>query len=362
MMAYDKYMDILNKRAVLGLGADYGQKGVVGTGPFKFKEWVQGDHITIVRNDNYWGTPAYLDAITFRAIPETSTRLIAFKTGDVDFLIDPPLKDVKGMMNDPQVQVKTCDSGDEKVFYLNTSKPPFDNKKVRQAIFYAIDRQAIIDNVYYGFGTKGQGIFPPWHWAFDPQANFYPYDPDKAKQMLAEAGYNDANPLRFEIVTSDVTDHVDMSTLIQAQLAKIGVKVTITQVDKAAHVAKTWPVKGSANPAYQASVYRFKHTNLTTDLSWRIYSSKTPTNLFGYNQPGGYQNPDVEKMMDAAWVITDREKAVQAYRQISQTITDDAPVLVLGWLKIVNVANSNVKGLGCWVRNDWPLQTVWIDK
>lgn len=361
MMAADKYMDILSKEAFDELGADYGLKGVVGTGPFKFKEWVKGDHITLVRNDDYWGNPAYLDEIVFKAIPEESTRLIAFETGEIDLLLDPPLRAIQDLREDPKVQVQMCDSGDEKVFYLNTTKPPFDDKNVRQAIFYAIDRQAVMDAIYYGLAPKGQGIFPAWHWAYDPQADFYPYDPEKAKQMLAEAGFTADNPLNLEIVTTEATEYLDTAVLLQDQLAKVGVKATVSYMDKAAWVAKTWPKDGTANPAFEASVYRLKFGNPTTDFSWRIYHSQTSLNLFGYNQPGGYQDQNMDQMLDDAWVITDRDQAIKAYQDISSQITDDALLLVLGWLKNVNVAGDYVGGLGCWVRDDWPMQGIWLD-
>lgn len=363
MMSADKYMDILSKEAFEELGEDYGQKGAVGTGPFKFKEWVKGDHITLVRNEDYWGEPAYLDAIVYKAIPEVSTRIISFLTGETDLLLHPSWKDIKDLAKDPKAQVVQCDSGTELAFWVNTSRPPFDDKKVRQAIFYAIDRQAVMDTVYYGWGVKGQGIFPPWHWAWDPDADFYPYDPEKAKAMLAEAGYTEDNPLEFELIPGAATEYVDISTVIQAQLAQIGVKVIVTPLEAATWTSRTFSLEvGKPNPGYQAAVYRLRFTVPTTDFSWRMYHSQTALNMFGYNQPGGYQHPEVNKMLDDAWVITDREEAIKAYQEISELITDDALLLLLGWLKNVNLAQDYVKGLGCWIRDDWPMQEIWLDK
>lgn len=362
MMAADKYMDIVSQEAFEELGDDYGLTGAVGTGPYKFAEWDKGEHITIVRNEDYWGDPPYLDEIVYKAIPEESTRTIAFETGEVDVLLDPPLRQVEGWDENPKYHVVSCPSGDEKVFYVNTTQPPFDDKTVRQAIFYGIDRQAIMDAIYYGYARAGQGIFPSWHWAYDPDANFYPYDPDRARELLAEAGYDESNPLQFEIVTTEATEYLDTAVLIQAQLAEIGVQATVSYMDKAAWVAKTWPTEGTANPGFQASVYRLKFGVPTTDFSWRIYHSQTALNLFGYNQPGGYENPETDQMLDDAWVITDRDEAIEAYREISETITDDALLLVLGWLDNINVGHSNVGGLSCWVRDDWPMHSVWVNR
>jgi len=366
LMASDKYMDIMSREAVEELGDDYGLEGMVavGTGPFKVKEWVKGDHITIARNEDYWGEPPYLDEIVYKAIPEESTRLISFLTGETDLMLEPPLKDIEELTKDPKVRVESCDSGDKKMFFVNTTKPPFDDKKVRQAIFYAIDRQAVMDVVYYGWAPKGQGIFPPWHYAWDPQDDWYPYDPDKAKEMLAEAGYTEDNPLEFEIVTTSATEYVDISTVIQAQLAEIGVNVTVNSMDKPAWTAKTWP-KGdprTANPGFEASVYRLKYVAATTNYSWRSHHSGGALDLFGYNQPGGYQHPEVEELLDKARHEPSQEERIKLNREISDLITDDAVSLALGWLKNVNVMHDYVKGTGCWIRDDWPLKDIWLDK
>ena len=362
LMAADKYMDILSEEAFAELGEEYGLEGAVGTGPFKFEEWERGSHIKLVRNEDYWGEPAYLDEIIYRAIPEETTRSINIMTGETDLLLHPSFKDVASMVDDPNFKVQMCDSGTMIPFFLNTTQPPFDDKTVRQAIFYGIDRQAIMDSVYHGWVAKGQGIFPPWHWAYDPEADFYPYDPDMARQLLAEAGYTEDNPLEFTITSTNATEYIDIATLIQAQLAEVGVNVVVDSMDAAAWTAKTWPVEGAANPGYQAAIFRFRFSNPTTDFSWRIYHSQTALNLFGYNQPGGYQRPEMDSMLDDAWVITDREEAIEAYQEISSTITDDALLLVLGWLKTVNIAQPYVEGLGCWVREDTPMQGLWLNQ
>ncbi len=364
LMAYDKYQDVLSREAVEELGDDYGLTGAVGTGPFKFKEWVKGDHITLVRNEDYWGEPSYLDEIVYKAIPEESTRILSFLTGETDLMLDPPLKDVAALDEDPKVRVESCDSGDKKWFFVNTTKPPFDDKKVRQAVFYAIDRQAVMDAVYYGWAPKGQGIFPPGHYGWDPQDDWYPYDPDKAKEMLAEAGYTEANPFEFEISTTSATEYVDIATVIQAQLAEIGVNVTVDSMDKPAWTAKTWP-KGdprTANPGFEAAVYRLKYVNATTNMSWRTHHSKGALNSFGYNQPGGYQHPEVDELLDEARHTPGQEERTKLNMEISDLIMDDAVSMTIGWLRNVNAMHDYVKGTGCWTRDDWPLKDVWLDK
>ncbi len=366
MMAHDRFLDILSSEAMGEWGDDYGLKACVGTGPFMFKEWVKGERLVLVRNPDYWGAgdegQPYLDEIVYKAIPEESSRVLAFLTGEIDVMFDAPDRDIAGLQETDGVRVDAVDGGDDKNLCFNTTQPPFNNKKVRQAVCYGIDREEVMNTVYYGWASKGQGIFPPWHWAYDPDADFYPYDPDKAREMLAEEGYTASNPFKFEIVTTNASDHVDMSTLIQSQLAEMGVDVTVTALDKAAWAARAWIVEGAANPNYQASVYRYKMGVPTTDYGWRLYSSGSSVNQHGYNKPGGQQNPEVDRLLDQAWVTADREEATRLYREINRMITDDAPLLVLGWKQNVNVSYEYVKGLGIAVLDYFPLKGVWLDK
>lgn len=360
IMAYDKYQDIMSRAAEEKWGRDYGQKAAVGTGPFKFKEWVKGDRLVLVRNENYWGPRACLDQIVFKAIPEDTTRLLAFRTGKVDVLYDPPLSEIAKLSDRRVYNIQAVDSGDLKLMYFNTTRPPFTNKQVRQALYYAIDRKAIADTVYYGWATVAQGIFPPWHWAYDPKENFFPYNPARAHELLQVAGYNPSNPLKFEIITTNASDLVDTATLIQNQLQQVGIQASVISMDKSAHVARTWPVGGTANPAFQASVYRFKFHYSTSDYAWRVYSSRTALNLFGYNQAGGAQNQEVDRMLDEAQQTVDRPKATVLYRRLSKLITDDAPVIRLVWQKNVNVSLTYVRNLGITVLNFMPLRDVWL--
>lgn len=360
LMAGDKYMRILQREVEAENPQEFGMSVVVGTGPFKLKEWIPGDHLTLERFDGYWGEPAYVDEIVYRAIPEEATRMNSLKAGEIDILLAPALKDLGELESDEKFKVLAADGGNMKRLALNTTRDPFADKRVRQAIAYAVDRQEIVDGIYYGYATVGQGILPPWNPANDPDQTFYPYDPDKATQLLSEAGYGDGNQLEFEIITTDATEYVDLSTLISAQLERVGIKTSILPLDKAAFTERTFSVDGSANPQFQSYAYRLIFGFPTTDYGWRTYHPSSALNAYGYCQPGGAQNDEVPALLDQSTSTTDIEAQKELYHRISELILDDMPALTIAWQKNVLVSRAAVMDLGITLIHNMPLRQVWL--
>jgi peptide/nickel transport system substrate-binding protein len=357
LLAGDKYMRILQKDAEAENPDEFGISVVIGTGPFKLKEWIVGDHLTLERFDGYWGEPAYLDEIVYRSIPEESTRMNSFESGDIDVLLAPALKDLADLEQDADYKVLSADGGNMKRLAFNTTLAPFNDKRVRQAIAYAVDRQEIVDAIYYGYAAVGQGILPPWNAANDPNQTFYPYDPDKATQLLSEAGVGD---LEFEIVTSDATEYVDLATLISAQLERVGVRASILPLDKTAFTDRTFTKDGTANPGFQAYAYRLIFGFPTTDYGWRTYHPDSALNAYGYCQPGGEQDDQVPGLLDQSTSTTDPEAQKQLYSQISELIMDDMPALTIAWQKNLLVTRANVMDLGITVIHNMPFKQVWL--
>lgn len=339
----------------------YDESLPVGTGPFRFKEWVVGDHLTLERNDDYWDEAAFVDEVVYRAIPEEATRMNALQAGEIDILLVPALKDLESLSENPNFDVLAAEGGNRKYLGFNTTKEPFTDKKVRQAISYAIDRQEIVDGIYYGYATVAQGILPPWSEASNSDQTFYPYDPEKAQELLAEAGY-DGEELEFEIVTTNATEYVDLSTLIASQLERVGITASILPLDKSAFTERTFQQDGSANPGYQASVYRLIFGYSLTDYGWRIYHPDSVLNGYGYNQPGGAQNEAVLPLLDETTQTLEAEKQRELYSKVSELILDDAPDVIIAWQKNVLVSRAEVKDLGIGAVHYMPFRQVWLDE
>ncbi|HVU10701.1 MAG TPA: ABC transporter substrate-binding protein [Phototrophicaceae bacterium] len=200
----------------------------VGTGPYMVKEWVKQDHITLDANPNYWGGKPAIDEVIMRVIPEKSTALNEFEAGNLDMVLVPP-SDIARYRADATLSKELQDQAILSIFWLplNLTVKPLDNVKVRQAMSYAIDRQSIVDNILQGQGKVAQGPLPPGLSAYDPNYNPFPFDPDKAKQLLSDAGY----PNGIDIVIRNWNDEVQtrVMTAIQSNWADVGIRATFDQ-------------------------------------------------------------------------------------------------------------------------------------
>ena len=350
--------------AIQKWGKDYGSKAAVGTGPFMFQEWVPDQRIVIVRNPHYWksGLP-YVDRIVFRPTPEESLRMIALRARRADVVFEPDLADAKRLAKDSRFTVVSAPGSTLNFMYFNTCKAPFSDLRVRQAISFAVDRKAIAQTVFLGYAEPASGIFPSWHPAYEKQweTTSYSYDPAKAKDLLAQAGFNDSHPLTFSLHTTNVSEYVDEVQLVQNQLARIGVKVVPNVVEKAA-LAGLWNPPAGQAPTFDVGLYRLKFGKLTKQYTWNSYSADAPFELTWYNRACGYKNAEMPPLLDKALSTLDRQQAIVIDRQINTIAMHDAPRVLLSWGKNVDIVQSYVRGMGMDVQNWFPLETVWLDK
>jgi ABC-type transport system substrate-binding protein len=334
----------------------------VGTGPFMVKEWVKGDHLTLVRNPNYWNPPQpYLDSVRYKVVPDPEVQVIQLKTGAADVLYAVPYKDVNDLKANPDVTVYPHSSGTTMCMCMNTLVPPFNDIKVRLAMEVAIDREEIVRTILYGLGSVPTDLLPPWHEAHDPTYPAPVYDPEKAKQMLADAGYTDANPLKFELRTINDPYFIDEATLIQAQLAKIGVNVTVTPMEKAAFLAPMFRVTGTDPKSWQAGLEQYTFGHSTFSFVWEQWAKDSYINTSNINLPGGFQDPEVERLVNLAITTTDPAQAKVIYRQLKEQLDKDAPQVWVTWADNVQAARSRVKDFNDTAQFTYPLNVVWVN-
>lgn len=233
------HMSILPKAYIEANGDDHFGLNPVGSGPYKFVEWVTGDHITLEAYDGYFdkeNMPATKNII-IRIIPESTQRAIALQNGEVDFVSNLSATDLKALDGVEGVEGIVGEFGNVQMMMFNLKKAPFDNYAVRDAITYAIDRNAILNAVFGGYGlvpdsTVAPGIFGyPTH---DYQG--FEYNVDKAKTMLADAGY--PNGFECTLLIQNAAQQVEMATIIQDELKAIGITVKIEAVDNAELIPK----------------------------------------------------------------------------------------------------------------------------
>lgn len=336
----------------------------IGTGPFKFKEWIKDDRLVFVRNEQYWekGLP-YLDQLIYKPFTEPTTRVINLKTGKVDVVHDLPIVDALELRKDPHIKVLGRSGGQTEEIWFNTTKRPFDNKKVRQAIAYGIDRQAIVDSVFMGFAEVAYNLFPSWFWAYNPNLKSYPYNPEKAKALLKEAGYPPENPLSFTLSVNNEPIFVDQAVIVQSQLAKISVKVEVVPEEKS-----YWfdGILGRKGRDYEASLEDAADEG--TDLQWiyRWFSAKSYYNWSGYNSERygkkGAQNPEVERLFEEVLKVQDKNRARRIWDDIQKLVLDDNPLFYLSFYQNIVGTRDYVKNHKVLTRNSIPLKEVWIGK
>ncbi len=327
---------------------EHGDEGIalnpVGTGPFKFVEREQGVKTVLARNDDYWGRKAKLDRVIFRPLEDPATRVNALRTGEVNLIGVPPWDDVKELKDEGFVLTTNDNVPNYLFIHLNFKHPILKNKKVRQAINHAIDKEGLVREIYAGTGRVENGMLSPGTFAYDPKVkNFYPYDPGKAKQLLAEAGYPDGFSINWDIFQYGTGELVE--SWIQRDLKKVGIDVKIQKFEWIAYLRR-WAAGMTEDVA-------MNHINwgMTYPSFIRIVASCGSFPPNGVNS-GWYCNEEVDRLMDQAVMQKDQAKARGIYQKINQIMMEDAAfVPVIDDLQPMFLA-PNVKGFVN-PPNDW---------
>jgi len=310
---------IVSPTAVMKAGPDY-PLSPVGTGPFKFVSWDRGQRVVLEKNPAYWKFPLKLDRVIYRPIVEDQARLTELLTGSLDLIVGVPPDFVTQLESGGKVGVLKQVGAHVWYLGINNQKKPFDDKRVRQALNYAVNKDAIVRDVLKGTGTPSRGPVLPNTWAADTALKAYPYDPERARKLLAEAGY----PTGFSTTLwvpesgSGMQSPVAMSTVMQSNLKAVGVNVTLQTMEWGAYLAKL----------------RTKEQDLFA-LSWMagtedpdmvmyplLHSSQWTPN--GPNR-ALYKNPKFDDLLQQARLTTDQARRASLYKEAQRILVDDAP-------------------------------------
>jgi peptide/nickel transport system substrate-binding protein len=327
-----------------------GKTKAVGTGPFSFVEWIQGDHVTYAKNKNYWqpGQP-YLDGITLAIASDPQSMVAQFEAGTADFLLNPPLNDYKRLVANPQYQ--SLELPNPAAFWMqqpNSTREPMTDKRVRQALNYAIDRQRMVDTVLLGLSTPQDLPWPAASPASEPQKNnTVTFDLDKARSLLAQAG---ATNWTLDLLISAVSaEAAGFAQIYQADLAKIGVNGEIRKLQTAA-LLDAWHTQNYG--LYFASD---PWANLEPVTQ---FTSGSTTNYRGNN--GGYTDPTYSQMVVAAATEPNADKRKQLYTQLNDFLLDAAFVYPVAPRQTRSVARTNVQGVGHRRNEMYSFNTTWL--
>ncbi len=310
----------------------------VGTGPFKFVEWKRNESITIEKFADYWvdGLPK-LDKVIFRAIPDNSARLNDLLAGNIDLADGVNPSDGKLVESNATLQLIERPSMNIGYLGLTNTRPPFDNKLVRQAVNYAIDKQAIVDAFFEGRAEVAVNPMPPSISGYNDALTPYPYDPEKAKALLAEAGYDgkEIELWAMPVARPYMPDAAKVAQVIQKNLEDVGIPSKIVSMEWGTYLEKT--------KDGEADAFMLGWTGDNGDADNFIYTLLDKDNI-GSNNYAYYSNDEVHDLLIAAQTETEESIRNELYKKAQEIIHDDAPWVPLAHSTPLLAAKSGVTG------------------
>lgn len=325
----------------------YGNKEIafhpVGTGPFTFVEWRQTEHVRVARNERYWrpGIPR-VDAIVFRPVVDNNTRSAVLRTGEAHFAFPVPYEQAAVLQATPGLEVVSGPSIIARYVSMNTLKKPFDDVRVRKAINYAINKEALAKVAFGGYAVPAEGVVPPGV-EFAVKLGPWPYDPKKARELLAEAGYSKG----FESELWSAYTHTTAQKVIQfvqQQLAQVGIKVRVQALEAGQRVERVESVQRPEDAGVR--LYYVGWSSSTGEADWALRpllaTESWPPRL---TNTAYYSNPQVDAALQRALATSDHAEKAAAYRAAQEQIWKDAPWAFLVTEKVLYARSKSLSGV-----------------
>jgi peptide/nickel transport system substrate-binding protein len=300
-------------------GQDILKSKPVGTGPVKFVRWDKDERVVLEANDDYWGPKPKFKRVIFKPVPEPTTRIADLQLGRADIVTDIPPDQIESLKKSANVKIATGLSTRNIHIILNTlSSGPIGDKKVRQALQYAVDVDAIIDNILGGYGRKIATLFVPESFGYDPTIEPYPYDPEKAKKLLAEAGYPDGFEVQFDVPSGRYLKGEEVAQAVAGQLARVGVIAKIQQFEWGGYV-KRWRTRKLSPLAFIGA------GDIMLDCDQLLTSRLISNATYG----GFYTSEKMDELILRGRKTMDQEKRLMIYSEAQELIKEDCPILPL---------------------------------
>lgn len=311
----------------------------VGTGPFKYVEWEQGSHTKMERNDDYWGDKAKVDTVTVKEVGEAGSRTAMLQTGEADLVYPMTGDQLSAVESSDDINILKNDSNIMRFVALNTTLPELKDSKVRQAMNYAIDKEAFVQLMYSGYAKPATSAVPSIIQGYSEQ-NGYKYDVEKAKELMKEAGFEDG--FKLTIWGDNTTQEIKGMTFIKQQLEAIGIEVDVTPMEEATRNDKIYVEKDEAE--VNMWYVNWSASDFTMDGSMRalLYGqSIPPTNA----NSAYFQNKEFDELLDKGIKITDEKEQDELYAKAQKIVWDEAPWLFLGNDQVIYSTKSYLSGV-----------------
>lgn len=312
----------------------------IGTGPYKFDEWVEGEYCRLVKVDDYWGNdipatenlaPGITETIEFRPYLEASSRVIALQAGEIDVCVNPPINELEYLQEDENLTV--YEQAGTRLFYFafNVEKEPWNNQKLRQAVACAIDRNAVLEVAVYGKGTPQKTILNRGLWGFYDDMEGFNYDIDRAKALMAEAGYADGG-ISTTLTYASGNPYDQIATVIQANLAEIGIEVTLSPMETA--TLKSTCVDGGQ----ELFLWRWNEDSKVDFVYRDLFYTGSGSNYHHYS------DPKADELVDIVATEKDQDKRMEAGKELQEYLVDACPQVPLYIANLVIAYNKNLQG------------------
>ncbi|WP_142828567.1 glutathione ABC transporter substrate-binding protein [Planococcus soli] len=291
----------------------------VGTGFFKFESWEPGSEIRLSKNEDYWDTPANVDTVTFRVVPDSQVRAADLETGNVHIIDPVQPNEVSRIENSGVASITQEQSASIAYLGFNTEKAPFDDPLVRQAISYAIDREAIISGIYDGVGTVAQGPVAPGIFGYTEDVESIDFNMDEARALLEEAGMADG--FTTSIWTNDNPQRQAIAVLVQEALAELNIEVSIEVMEFGSYIERT--------SAGDHDMFILGWSNSTGDADYTLYPLFHSASKGNPGNRSFYDNPEFDALLDEGRRSTEAAEREEIYAEAQAMLAEDAPMAYL---------------------------------
>ncbi|KAB2330867.1 peptide-binding protein [Bacillus mesophilum] len=346
---------------------EFNTKNPIGSGPFKFEEWRDGEYVKVVANEDYWDGRPYLDSVTYKIVPDANAILAQLQAGDIHYyagVAQPDVPTVESFADAAGIRLESGLALSYTFLGLNQRMEMFQDVSVRQAITHAIDREAIVESVMAGYGEVAHVPESPLSWAYNPDVPKFEYDVEKAKQMLADAGWTpgddgilekDGERFSFEVKTNQGNKvREDIVVILQQQLKEVGIEIVPQIVEFSSLIADIDP-----------GVWNFEGIV----LGWSLGTDPDPSGIFhtkeieaGLNFTA-YSNPDLDVLMDQSLQELDKEKRKEQIGQVQQGLAEDQAYTFLYYPEEFRALPANLQGYEFHAKNQlYKINKWWLEQ